>query len=103
MQPVISAKRKGRNGSAYDDRQKIRHAPGRSAISHRRQPVAAVHHEAGVMTRRLLALVFLVLLIIGLLLSIAAFFQGRIFEGLSLYPLLIVIYVFIQIGKKKKQ
>ena len=52
---------------------------------------------------RPLAVVSLVLLIIGLLLSTAAFFQGRVIAGLSLYPLLIIIYMLIQIGKKKKQ
>ena len=87
MQPGILAKSKGRNGSAYDNRQKKRHAPA---------------HEAGVMNRPL-AVVSLVLLIIGLLLSTAAFFQGRVIAGLSLYPLLIIIYMLIQIGKKKKQ
>ena len=52
---------------------------------------------------RPLAVVSLVLLIIGLLFSTAAFFQGRVIAGLSLYPLLIVIFVLVQIGKKKKQ
>jgi hypothetical protein len=51
---------------------------------------------------RLLATVFLVLLVIGLLWSMYAFSQGRVAEGLSLYPLLIVIYVFFRIGGKKE-
>jgi hypothetical protein len=52
---------------------------------------------------RPLAVVSLVLLIIGLLLSTTAFFQGRVIAGLSLYPLLIVIFVLVQLGRKKKQ
>lgn len=52
---------------------------------------------------RLLATVFLVLLLIGLVLSMYAFFQGRIAEGLYLFPLLIVIYVLLWIGKRKEQ
>jgi hypothetical protein len=52
---------------------------------------------------RPLAVVSLVLLIIGLVLSTAALFQGRVIAGLSLYPLLIVIYMLVQIGRKKKQ
>jgi hypothetical protein len=52
---------------------------------------------------RPLAVVSLVLLVIGLLLSTAAFFHGRVIAGLSLYPLLIVIYVLVQISRKKEQ
>lgn len=52
---------------------------------------------------RPVAVVSLVLLIIGLVLSTAAFFQGRVSAGLSLYPLLFVIFVLVQFGRKKKQ
>lgn len=52
---------------------------------------------------RPLAVVSLVLLVIGLLFSTAAFFQGRVIAGLSLYPLLIIIYILVHFGRKKKQ
>ena len=52
---------------------------------------------------RLVAKVLLILMAVGLLFSIYAFFQGHIAEGMYLYPLLIVIYVFLRIGSKKEK
>jgi hypothetical protein len=49
---------------------------------------------------RLLAMVLLALMIIGLLFSLWAFSQGRFVEALSIYPLLVAIYVLFRIGSK---
>lgn len=45
---------------------------------------------------RYLAITLLVLLIAGLLFSMYAFLQGRITEGLLIYPVLIVCYLLSQ-------
>ena len=52
---------------------------------------------------RLLAKIFLVLLILGLLFSFYCFAQGRFMEGLYIYPLLITIYVVMQLSGKGKE
>jgi hypothetical protein len=52
---------------------------------------------------RSLAMVLLALMIIGLLFSMYAFYQGRFAEALLIYPLLIVIYLFFRIGGKEKK
>lgn len=49
---------------------------------------------------RLLAKILLLLLIFGLLFSLYSFSQGRIMEGLFLYPLLITAYVVMKLGGK---
>jgi len=51
---------------------------------------------------RLLAKILLLLLIFGLLFSLYSFSQGRIMEGLFLYPLLIFIYVVMKLSGKGK-
>ncbi|MDZ7641680.1 MAG: hypothetical protein U5J62_06640 [Desulfurivibrio sp.] len=45
---------------------------------------------------RYLAIFLLVLLIAGLLFSLYAFLQGRIAEGLLIYPVLVVCYLLSQ-------
>ena len=52
---------------------------------------------------RLLAKIFLVLLICGLIYSMYCFSQGRFMEGLYIYPLLITIYVILQLGGRGKE
>lgn len=51
---------------------------------------------------RLLAIISLLLLILGLLFSLYSFSQGRIMEGLFLYPLLATIYVVMKLSEKRK-
>jgi hypothetical protein len=51
---------------------------------------------------RLLAKILLLLLIFGLLFSLYSFSQGRIMEGLFLYPLLVTIYVAMKLSGKGK-
>jgi hypothetical protein len=52
---------------------------------------------------RLLAKVLLLLLIFGLLFSMYSFYKGRFMEGLYIYPLLITIYVVMQLSGKGKE
>jgi len=52
---------------------------------------------------RLLAMALLFLLIIGLIFSMYAFYQGRFAEALLIFPPLIVIYLCFQIGGKEKK
>jgi hypothetical protein len=52
---------------------------------------------------RLLAKILLLLLILGLLFSMYSFSQGRIMEGLYIYPLLITIYVVMKLGGNGKE
>lgn len=49
---------------------------------------------------RLLARVLLLLIIVALLFSMYSFAQGRLMEGLFIYPLLITIYVVMKLGGK---
>lgn len=48
---------------------------------------------------RPIAIMLVVLLIVFLLYSTFALFQGKFVEALSVYPLLIVAYVFSRLGK----
>ena len=50
--------------------------------------------------KRPIAILLVVLLIIGLLFSTYALFQGKFAEALFIYPLLIVAYLFSRFGKK---
>ncbi len=52
---------------------------------------------------RLLAKVFLLLILFGLIYSMYSFYQGRFMEGLFIYPLLITIYVVMKLGGKGKE
>ena len=49
---------------------------------------------------RPIAILLVALIIIGLLFSTFALFQGKFVEALSVYPLLIIAYVFSQHSKK---
>ena len=52
---------------------------------------------------RLLAKILLLLLVLGLLFTTYCFSQGRIMEGLYIYPLLIAIYVVMKFGGKGEE
>ncbi len=52
---------------------------------------------------RLLAKILLFFLILSLLFSMYCFYQGRFIEGLSIYPLLITIYVVMKLSGKRKE
>jgi hypothetical protein len=49
---------------------------------------------------RPIAILLIVLIIVGLLFSTFALFQGKFVEALIVYPLLIIAYVFSRHGKK---
>ena len=49
---------------------------------------------------RPIAILLIVLIIVGLLFSSFALFQGKFVEALLVYPLLIIAYVFTRQGKK---
>ena len=49
---------------------------------------------------RPIAIVLIVLIIVGLLFSTFALFQGKFVEALLVYPLLIIAYVFSRRGKR---
>ena len=49
---------------------------------------------------RPIAILLIVLIIVGLLFSAFALFQGKFVEALLVYPLLIVVYVFSRHGKR---
>ncbi|HKL25858.1 MAG TPA: hypothetical protein VJ910_06490 [Desulfuromonadales bacterium] len=51
--------------------------------------------------KRPLAILLLALIIVGLLFSTFALFQGKFVEALLVYPLLIVAYIFLRVGKKQ--
>lgn len=50
---------------------------------------------------RPLAILLLVLIIVGLLFSTFALFQGKFVAALLIYPLLIIAYVFLRVGKRE--
>jgi hypothetical protein len=50
---------------------------------------------------RPIAILLIVLIIVGLLFSTFALFQGKFVEALLVYPLLIIAYVFTRHGKKE--
>ena len=50
--------------------------------------------------QRLMAIVFLVLLLFALLYSFYCFAQGRFSDALYIYPLLITIYVMMKLGDR---
>ncbi|PLX95624.1 MAG: hypothetical protein C0619_01160 [Desulfuromonas sp.] len=50
---------------------------------------------------RPIAILLIVLIIVGLLFSTFALFQGRFGEALFVYPLLIIAYVFSRRGKRE--
>ena len=52
---------------------------------------------------RLLAKIFLLLIIFGLLVSMYFFYHGRFVEGLFMYPLLGTVYVVMTLVRKKKE
>lgn len=52
---------------------------------------------------RLLAKIFLLLLILGLMFSMYSLSQGRFIEGLYIYPLLITIYVVMKLVGNRKE
>jgi len=56
----------------------------------------------GEVMNRPIAMLLVVLIMAGLLFSIFALFQGKFVEALSIYPLLIVAYVFSARQKKGK-
>ena len=49
---------------------------------------------------RPIAILLIVLIIVGLLFSTFALFQGKFVEALLVYPLLIIAYVFSRQGKR---
>jgi len=49
---------------------------------------------------RPIAILLVGLIIVGLLFSTIALFQGKFVEALSVYPLLIIAYVFSRHGRK---
>ena len=49
---------------------------------------------------RPIAILLIVLIIVGLLFSTFALFQGKFIEALLVYPLLIIAYVFSRHGKR---
>mgnify|MGYP007044779562 FL=1 len=49
---------------------------------------------------RPIAILLIVLIIVGLLFSTFALFQGKFVEALLVYPLLIIAYVFSRRGKR---
>lgn len=51
---------------------------------------------------RPIAILLVVLIIAGLLFSTFALFQGKFVAALSVYPLLIVAYVFSRLGKRER-
>ncbi len=52
---------------------------------------------------RTVAMLLLGLLILGLLFSMFALFQGRFVEALLIYPLLIFAYVVSRLGRKEAE
>ena len=50
---------------------------------------------------RPIAILLIVLIIASLIFSTVALFQGKFVAALSVYPLLIVAYLFIRSGKEK--
>lgn len=50
---------------------------------------------------RPIAILFIILIIVGFLFSTFALFQGKFGEGLFVYPLLIIAYVFTQRNKRQ--
>ena len=53
------------------------------------------------MMNRPIAILLMVLIIVALLFSTFALFQGKFYVALSVYPLLIVAYVLSRVGKRK--
>jgi len=49
---------------------------------------------------RPIAILLIVLIIVGLLFSTFALFQGKFVEALFVYPLLIIAYIFSRHGKR---
>jgi len=49
---------------------------------------------------RPIAILLIVLIIVGLLFSTFALFQGKFVEALIVYPLMIIAYVFSRHGKR---
>jgi len=49
---------------------------------------------------RPIAILLIVLIIVGLLFSTFALFQGKFVEALLVYPLLITVYIFSRHGKR---
>ncbi len=49
---------------------------------------------------RPIAILLIILIIVGLLFSTFALFQGKFVEALFVYPLLIIAYVFSRRGKR---
>jgi len=49
---------------------------------------------------RPIAILLIVLIIVGLLFSTFALFQGKFVEAIFVYPLLIIAYVFTRRGKR---
>ena len=49
---------------------------------------------------RPIAILLIILIIVGLLFSTFALFQGKFVEALLVYPLLIIAYVFTRLGKR---
>ena len=49
---------------------------------------------------RPIAILLIVLIIVGLLFSTFALFQGKFVEALLVYPLLIIAYIFSRQGKR---
>ena len=49
---------------------------------------------------RPIAILLIVLIIVGLLFSTFALFQGKFVEALLVYPLLIIAYVFTRLSKR---
>jgi len=64
------------------------------------QPADTNENLEGEIMKRPIAILLVVLLIIGLLFSTYALFQGKFAEALFIYPLLIVAYLFSRFGKK---
>lgn len=54
----------------------------------------------GEVMNRPIAIMLVVLIMVGLLFSTYALFQGKFAEALFVYPVLIIAYVFLQRGKR---
>lgn len=57
--------------------------------------------KTGELMNRPIAILLLVFLIVGLLFSTYALFQGEFVAALIVYPLLVVAYIFLRLGKRE--
>lgn len=50
---------------------------------------------------RPIAILLLVFILLGLLFSTYALFRGEFVAALAVYPLLVIAYIFLRLGKKE--